>query len=129
MARILIVDDQKDFRDAVRLFLERKGHEVLEAADGFEALEVCRGQHPAVVILDVFLPGKDGIEVLWQIRAEHCADKVIMVSAGKGAPWSRSRVDRRHALEVAQDFGADVTLAKPVEPVQLLAAVESLLAA
>jgi len=127
MAQILVVDDQKDFRDAIRIFLERKGHEVIEAEDGIEAVELCRSHHPAVVILDVFLPGKDGIEALWQIREEKSAGKVIVVSAGRGTPWSRRRIDKAQALQVAKDYGADVTLAKPVVPARLMAAVDAML--
>ncbi|MBI2970532.1 MAG: response regulator, partial [Gammaproteobacteria bacterium] len=68
MARILVVDDYADFREVVRLLLERQGHEVLEAEDGIEAVQVCRNSHPDLVILDIFMPGKDGIETLWEIR-------------------------------------------------------------
>ena len=128
MARILVVDDEKDFRDALRIFLERRGHEVLEAADGFEAVELWRAHRPAIVILDVFMPGKDGIVALWQIREEDAVAKVIVVSAGKGTPWSRRRIDKRQALEVARDFGADAAFAKPVEPSRLMEAVDSMLA-
>lgn len=129
MAQILIVDDHKDFRDAVRIFLERKGHVVLDAEDGVEAVRMCREHHPDLVILDVFLPGKDGIETLWQIRGEDTARKIIVVSAGKGAPWSEARIDKSRALQVAKEFGADMVLGKPIEPYHLMAAVDATLSA
>src|SRR5262245_50151388 len=104
MAHILVVDDHKDFRDAVRIFLEGKGHEVVDAEDGTEALRLCRGSRPDLVILDIFMPGKDGIETLWQIREERVANKVIVISAGKHTRGSAA-VDAPTVLEVARAFG------------------------
>ena len=127
MARVLIVDDHKDFRDATRIFLERRGHEVLDTQDGAEAVQLCREHKPDLVILDVFMPGKDGIEILWQIRGEGLASRIIVVSAGKGAPWSSMRVEKLGALKVAKEFGADLVLGKPIEPEVLMNAVEDVL--
>lgn len=127
MAHILVVDDQKDFRDVMRIFLERLGHDVLDAEDGTEALYLCQEHRPDVVILDVFMPGKDGIEALWQIRDHNWARRVIVVSAGRDAPASADRVDSKTVLDVARQFGADFVLAKPIDPRALLDAVDSAL--
>jgi len=127
MARILVVDDYADFREVVRLLLERQGHEVLEAEDGIEAVQVCRNSHPDLVILDIFMPGKDGIETLWEIREQRTARRVIAVSAGRTAQWAPKNVDVSEILDLAGDFGADMTLTKPLEPSELLSAVDKTL--
>ena len=127
MARVLIVDDHKDFRDATRIFLEQRGHDVIDTHDGLEAVQLCREHRPDLVILDIFMPGKDGIEILWQIRGEGIADKIVVVSAGKGAPWSTMRVEKLGALKVAKEFGADLVLGKPIEPDVLMNAIDAIL--
>ena len=75
MATILVVDDEADIRELVRLNLELDGHEVLSAANGAEALEFAVGEHPDVVVLDVMMPEMDGWETLAQMKA--ASDPVI----------------------------------------------------
>lgn len=69
MARILIVDDEADIRELVRLNLELEGHEVIEAVDGIEGAEMAVGEHPELIVLDVMMPGLDGFEVLALLKA------------------------------------------------------------
>ena len=77
MARVLVVDDEQDIRDALRFILEDAGHEVLEAFDGENALQVLRAsQSSLVVVLDLLMPRLSGIDVLQQVIADpHLKDR------------------------------------------------------
>ncbi|HVM09749.1 MAG TPA: response regulator [Acidimicrobiales bacterium] len=75
MATVLVVDDEADIRELIRLNLELDGHEVIGAANGLEGLEYAVGEHPDVVVLDVMMPEMDGWETLAQMKAS--ADPVI----------------------------------------------------
>ncbi len=77
MARVLVVDDEQDIRDALRFILEDAGHEVLEAIDGENALQELRAsQSSLVVVLDLLMPRLSGIEVLQQVIADpHLKDR------------------------------------------------------
>jgi DNA-binding response OmpR family regulator/DNA-binding CsgD family transcriptional regulator len=70
MATVLVVDDEPDLRELVRINLSLDGHRVLQAADGDEALQVVHDQAPDVIVLDVMMPRRDGWEVLGTIKAE-----------------------------------------------------------
>lgn len=129
MAQILVADDHKDFRDAVRVLLEQKGHQVLDAEDGVDAVLLCRSHHPDLIILDVFMPSQNGIEALWHIRNENRDAKVIVISAGNGVRTAAWKAETQEVLELAEMFGANLVLTKPVEPQALMSAVEATLAA
>ena len=85
MGRILIVDDEADIRELVRINLELDGHQVATAGDGAEAMDAVRRMRPELVILDVMMPGVDGWEVLASIKAEPAPDlsriPVVMLTA------------------------------------------------
>ena len=115
-ARILVVDDEPPIRAIVRGFLEREGMTVAEAADGPAAVETARGFAPDVVVLDIMLPGFDGLEVLRRIR-ERADPLVIFLTA------RTEEVDRIVGLKV----GGDDYLTKPFSPGELVARVEALL--
>ncbi|MDP3983665.1 MAG: response regulator, partial [Acidimicrobiia bacterium] len=78
--RVLVVDDEPKIRDVLRRYLVADGFDVSEAATGEEALERVRALHPEVVVLDVRLPGKDGFEVLAELRRVSTA-YVLMLTA------------------------------------------------
>ena len=80
-SKILVVDDEPDFCEALGDFLEAKGCSVLEAHDGDQALAVYRQERPDVVLLDVRMPGKDGLEALRELRAFDPEARVIMITA------------------------------------------------
>jgi DNA-binding response OmpR family regulator len=113
--RILVVDDEAPILDLVRGYLEREGFEVVTAADGPAGLEAVRTGRPDVVILDVMLPGLDGIEVCRQLRSFSDA-YVLMLTARS------EEIDRVVGLEV----GADDYLTKPFSMRELLARVHAL---
>ena len=115
-ARVLVVDDEPPIIDLVRGYLEREGYAVLAAADGPAAVAAVRADRPDVVILDLMLPGLDGIEVCRQIRTFSDA-YVLMLTARS------EEIDRVVGLSV----GADDYLVKPFSPRELVARVRALL--
>lgn len=113
---ILIVDDERKIRQLERAYLEKEGYRVVEAENGDEALEAARKQKPDLVVLDVMLPGVDGIEVLRQLRS-FTDVYVIMLTARS------EEVDRLIGLSV----GADDYMTKPFSPRELVARVKAVL--
>ena len=112
--RILIADDEAEIRDLLRLYLEKDGYEVLEAADGLETMESVKRENPDLLLLDIMMPGLDGYRVLRNIR-ENNNIPVIMLSA-KG-----TNTDKILGL----DLGADDYITKPFEPLEAVARVNS----
>lgn len=113
---ILIVDDEKTIREVVRRYLEREGFKVKEAEDGYQAMDMVDLHPPALIVLDLMLPGIDGVTLTKQIRKKHRIP-IIMLTA-RGEP-----VDRIQGLEV----GADDYVVKPFEPLELVARVQAVL--
>ena len=117
MERVLVVDDDATVSDVVRRYLERAGYVVLLAQDGPAALSVFREQRPDLVVLDLMLPGVDGLEVCRRMRAESRDLPVVMLTAlGEEA-------DRVLGLEL----GADDYVTKPFSPRELVLRVQSVL--
>ena len=114
--RILVVDDEVPILDLVRGYLERDGFEVDTAADGLAGLAAVRAGNPDVVVLDVMLPGLDGIEVCRQLRT--FSDAYVLMLTARG-----EEIDRIMGLTV----GADDYLVKPFSPRELVARVKALL--
>ena len=110
MARILIVDDEPDMRLAVRNVLKLRGHEVVEAGDGPAALEILAGEDVDLMLLDIRLPGMDGIEVLEKAKAIKSSLPVVMIT-GYGHIQSAVNVMK---------LGASEYLQKPFENAQLV---------
>jgi DNA-binding response OmpR family regulator len=114
---VLIVDDDEMIRRLVRTVLEADDFEVIEAKDGEQALTVIGDKGPAVVVLDVMMPGLNGVEVCRQL--DHDNVKVIILTAR----------DDAELAEQCMQAGADAFLTKPFSSIQLLDLVEDLLAA
>ena len=112
----LVVDDERRLRDLVQSYLEQEGFRVVAAGDGLAALDLARQHHPTVVVLDLMLPGLDGLEVCRRLRTFSDA-YVIMLTA------RAEEVDRVVGLEV----GADDYLTKPFSPRELVARVRAML--
>lgn len=115
--RILVVEDDRTLRQALVFNLEREGYDVRSAVDGEQALAAARNGGLDLMLLDLMLPGMNGLEVLRTMRAEGIDTAVVILSA-KGA-----EVDRVVGLKV----GADDYIAKPFSRPELLARVESVL--
>ena len=113
---ILVVDDDKKIVDLVSLYLRREGFAILAASDGHEALEMARRQQPDLIVLDLLLPGLDGIDVCRLLRADSRVP-IIMLTA-------RS-TDRDKLMGL--DRGADDYVTKPFNPRELVARVRAVL--
>lgn len=120
MTAILVVDDQKELRTMVRRVLTEAGYEVAEAEDGNAALTVFRAHPPALVITDIIMPEKAGIEIIITMKREHPEVKVLAMSGG-------GRAHVMDFLAVARETGADATLEKPFRKSDLLARIAELL--
>jgi len=116
---VLVVDDEKDIRELVGFHLAQDGYAVREAESGEDALASVAAERPAVVILDVMLPGADGLEVCRRLRADPAtaAIPVIMLTA------RATEIDRVLGLEI----GADDYIVKPFSPRELVARVHAVL--
>ena len=113
---ILIVDDEPSIVEVVTLYLERSGYKVLAANDGAAALRLLQSQSPDLVILDLMLPGIDGLEITRRLRAEGNTP-IIMLTA------RREETDRILGLEM----GADDYVIKPFSPQELVSRVRAVL--
>ena len=114
--KVLVVDDEPPIVDLVTGYLEREGWSVASAGDGLEALDAVRRLDPDVVVLDVMLPGLDGVEVCRQLRA--FSDAYVLMLTARG-----EEIDRIMGLTV----GADDYLVKPFSPRELVARIKALL--
>jgi DNA-binding response OmpR family regulator len=120
MATILVIDDDESVRDLLARILRREGHEVYVASDGEEGLAQFAQCHAQLVITDILMPGKEGLETIVALRAQDPEVKVIAVSGG-------GRNGTFGFLTTATRLGADRTLSKPFAREDLLAAVNELL--
>jgi len=114
--RVLVVDDDVKTVDLVKLYLNRDGYKVLTAYDGIEALRLAREGHPDLIVLDLMLPGINGLEICRTIRAESDVP-IIMLTA------MTTDQDKLTGL----DLGADDYVTKPFSPRELAARVRAVL--
>jgi DNA-binding response OmpR family regulator len=117
VSNVLVVDDDLTVAGVVVGYLERAGHQALHVADGRKALDAVEAEHPDLVVLDLMLPGIDGLEVCRQLRSRHPALPVIMLTA-------LSEEDERIA---GLETGADDYVTKPFSPRELILRIESVL--
>lgn len=115
-ALVLVVDDEEPIRELVRTYLRRERMDVITAEDGVAALEAVRQHAPDVVVLDVMLPGLDGIEVCRQLRT--FSDAYVLMLTARGEETDRV---------VGLSIGADDYLVKPFSPRELVARIKALL--
>ncbi|MDX2166635.1 MAG: response regulator [Deltaproteobacteria bacterium] len=122
MAQILIVDDEATNRDLLRTLLTYRGHRLLEAADGLEAIGTLRDARPDLVIADILMPTMDGYELVRRLRADPAvaATPVIFYTA---------HYLEREARALAQQCGVELILTKPAEPELILRTVDAALGA
>ncbi len=121
MARLLVIDDEPQVRGMLKIALEQKGYEVVLAEDGNAGLAAIRDQPIDLVITDLIMPEKEGIETIIELRKGYPAVPIIAMSGG-------GRVAPGSYLNVARSMGADRSFQKPVALRDLIAAVEDLLA-
>jgi DNA-binding response OmpR family regulator len=120
MAVILLVDDDDQFRDMVKAMLERQGHEVDTAGNGIDAMKRYRARPPDLVITDLIMPDKDGLETIRELRRASPGIRIVAMSGG-------GRSSPTTYLKMASDMGAVVVLPKPFSNQQLSEAVRTAL--
>ena len=116
MSTILVVDDEKNISQLVKMYLTNEGFDVAIASDGNEALDKARQLKPALIILDLMLPNVNGLDICKQLRREGDVPIIILTARGDD-------VDRIVGLEV----GADDYVSKPFNPRELVARVKAVL--
>jgi DNA-binding response OmpR family regulator len=121
MARILVVDDHPHIVRLVRRELERDAHEVLTAADGEEALRIARELQPAVVVLDVVMPRRNGFEVLRELKSDPATRDIVVIML--------TVKDKEAEFTHGLNLGADWYLPKPFVPGDIAALVQRFLLA
>jgi two-component system response regulator MprA len=113
---VLVADDNEVAQRLCKRVLEKAGYTVLIAADGLQAVDVAMRQHPSMILMDVAMPGIDGLEAMRRIKAETPAMPIVIASAHSMAS------DRERFLAA----GADNVLSKPFRLADLIAIVDNL---
>lgn len=117
MAKILVVDDDEDIRELIRIYLAGEGYSVTEASDGVEAMEIISNVQADLVILDIMMPHMDGWELCERLRQDYPEMPMLMLSA-KGETQDKLRGFR---------LGTDDYMVKPFDPLELVMRVKALL--
>jgi len=118
---ILMIDDNEQLRDLLRAALTKLGYEVTSASNGAEAIEAIAKMPFDVVITDLLMPEKDGIEVIGELRRRQPQARIVAMSGG-------GRGSREHYLQTAKGLGAHALLGKPFSVTELSAALDTALA-
>ena len=119
MARILVIEDDEMVRELLQEILARAGYEVAQAPDGEVGIRLYRNEPADVVITDLVMPNKEGIETIMEMRRDFPDVKIIAISGGGHSSPTRH-------LDMAKQLGAQRTLAKPFLPHDILNAVREL---
>ena len=114
MAKILVCDDDKEIVEAIEIYLTQDGHQVLEAYDGIEAVEILKKESVDLLIMDIMMPRMDGISATLKIREKHNIPIIILSAKSEDA-------DKILGLNI----GADDYITKPFNPLELVARVKS----
>ncbi|MBT3339151.1 MAG: response regulator transcription factor [Anaerolineae bacterium] len=113
---ILVVDDEETIREVVRRYLERESYLVKEAADGYEALRIIQNDPPALIVLDLMLPGIDGLSLTQRLRQDRQIPIIMLTAKSEDS-------DRIRGL----DIGADDYITKPFNPQEVVSRVRAVL--
>jgi CheY-like chemotaxis protein len=116
MATILLIDDEDSVRMVYQIALERAGYRVLTAENGKHGLRLLEHQEVDLILVDIFMPEMDGLELIPLLRKTRPANKIIAISG---------RSDQSNHLDTAKYLGAHATLKKPLDLQELLHAVSS----
>jgi DNA-binding response OmpR family regulator len=120
MARILVLDDEPSILLMIKKMLEREGHEVDLALNGLEGMALFEKNKPDLVITDIIMPEKEGLETILELRKKHPELRIIAISGG-------GRIGPQGYLPSAKYLGADMVFQKPLVPKEFIAAVTKLL--
>lgn len=113
MFKILVVDDEEKIREVIRTYAEFDGHEVVEAADGLEAVEICQNEDFDVIVMDIMMPRLDGFSAYKEIRKEK--DIPVLMLSARGEEY-----DKLYGFEI----GIDDYVVKPFSPKELMARLQ-----
>ncbi|MBU0995112.1 MAG: response regulator [Proteobacteria bacterium] len=116
---ILVIDDEDQIRAMLRRILEKNGYQVFEASDGAEGIKCCRTRHVHLIITDIFMPGKEGIETIIELRRDFPEIKIFAMSGG-------GSVGPETFLKITSQLGVLETFTKPIEREKLMSAIETL---
>jgi CheY-like chemotaxis protein len=116
MKKVLVIDDDVLVRDTIVRILERKGYSVLVAADGVRGLRMFHSEQPDLVITDIIMPEKEGLETIREIRRSRPNAKIIAISGG-------ARIGNMDFLRMAGELGASEIIPKPFDPADLVGLV------
>jgi DNA-binding response OmpR family regulator len=119
MKTILVIEDNVNMMNMMRDLLSRSGYHVLAAVDGVAGMKVYGKAKPDLVITDIIMPDKEGLEVIMDLVKEQPRPKIIAMSGG-------GMMDPRTYLSLADKLGADEVIQKPFRPAELLALIEKL---
>lgn len=120
MASILVIDDETEVRYAIRAVLEDNGHTVAEANTGTAGIAQLKSEPYDLVICDIIMPDKEGIETIVEMREMRPAQKIVAMSGG-------GRIKKEDYLAVAASVGATHTISKPFDAETLLEMVGAIL--
>jgi DNA-binding response OmpR family regulator len=120
MSRILAIDDDIEIREMLKQLLERAGYEVLVAPDGKEALKLHQAKPVNLIITDIVMPEKEGLETIMEFQRQSPGVKIIAISGG-------GKIEANEYLNLAKMLGAKKTFSKPFELKKLLTEVRELL--
>lgn len=118
---VLVIEDDEVVRDLIKRLLEMADYRVIVAGNGREGLKQYRLTAPALVITDLIMPEREGIETIMELRKHGSNVRILAISGG-------GRIGNSDILRVARSLGADDILAKPFQPVDLIGKVQELLA-
>ena len=120
MPNILLVDDDEQLRSMLKIVLTRAGHEVQEACNGNEALKIQSNHPPDLMITDIVMPDREGLDTIREVLRNNATIKIIAMSGG-------GRISSQDYLNLAEKMGADCTIAKPFSNQEILRVIELLL--
>ena len=120
MPKILVIEDDVAYRAMLTEALHEAGYAVLAAENGDEGIKLCRQHHCPLVVTDIFMPEKEGLETIRELKQDFPTLKIIAISGG-------GRKGILGFLDFAHRLGADMTLSKPFSPPQMLSMVKELM--
>lgn len=118
--KILIADDDKILIQVYSHMLAKQGHETVLAYNGIEAIDILQKDRFDILITDILMPLKEGIEVIREVRGTNPQMKIIAISSG-------GKIGLPSFLKIAESFGADASLSKPFTEEQLLQKIEEVI--
>lgn len=120
MKQILIIDDEASIRKMLKKLLEKNGYAVIDAQDGSQGVKLFKEHEPDLIITDLIMPEKEGLETILEIKKINPDTKIIAMSGG-------GVVEPEMYLDLAKNFGAQYSFNKPIDNEALLAAVKHLM--